>query len=195
MWCLATTLAGIEFKTSDQLAAAGVEVYVPVYTKRIKPRRVRSFRTITLPLLPRYLMVSTDDIGRDRLRIRERTGQLWFATYQDVSTRERKYIHMQGEDIAGLKAREAAGEWDNLTVGRSCEIRVGEQVFCVALDRRGIVVARLSSERARVQVVYIVGCAGVPTFGRLVEVDDVTLCGEFGRQLAGVAGMHTVVTC
>ena len=43
--------------------------------------------------------------------------------------------------------------------------------------------------------VYIVGCAGVPTFGRLVEVDDVTLCGEFGRHLAGVAGMHPVITC
>ena len=52
MWYLPTTLAGIEFKTSDQLAAARVEVYVPVYTKRIKPRHVRSFRTITLPLLP-----------------------------------------------------------------------------------------------------------------------------------------------
>jgi hypothetical protein len=150
MWYLATTLAGIGFKTSDQLAAATVEVYVPVYTKRIKPRHVRSFRTITLPLLPRYLMIDSDEIGRDRLRIRERTGQVWFSTYQDVSTGERKYVHMRPEDIAGLKAREAAGEWNNLIPRR--EIRVGDQVFCIVLNRHGIVVARLSSERARVQV-------------------------------------------
>jgi hypothetical protein len=51
MWYLPTTLGGIEFKTTDHVAATRVEVYVPVYTKRIKPRHVRSFRTITLPLL------------------------------------------------------------------------------------------------------------------------------------------------
>ena len=152
MWYLATTLAGIEFKTSDQLAAAGVEVYVPVYTKRIKPRRVRSFRTITLPLLPRYLMIASDDIGRDRLRIRERTGQLRFSTYQDVSTHERRYVHLRPEDIADLKAREAAGEWNNLVRDQPREIRVGDQVFCIVLQRHGIVIAKLSSERARVQV-------------------------------------------
>jgi hypothetical protein len=152
MWYLATTLAGIEFKTSDQLAAAGVEVYVPVYTKRIKPRHGRSFRTITLPLLPRYLMIGSDDIGRDRLRIRERTGQLSFATCQDVSTRERKYVHLRSEDIAGLKAREAAGEWNNLVPDRPYEIQVGDQVFCLTLQRHGIVIARLSSNRARVRV-------------------------------------------
>jgi hypothetical protein len=152
MWYLAHTLAGIEFHIRDQVAAVGVEVYVPVYQKQIRPRHVHGFRTLTLPLLPRYLMLQTDDIGRDRPLIRERTGQVWFYSYLDVVTKERRYVHMRPEDIADLKTKEAAGVWNNLKVDDPHEVRVGDVVFVVTLDRRGVVTARLSSNRAKVEI-------------------------------------------
>jgi hypothetical protein len=55
-WYLASTLAGIEFRIRDLVITAGAECYVPVYQKRFKPRHVHGFRTVTLPLLPRYLL-------------------------------------------------------------------------------------------------------------------------------------------
>jgi hypothetical protein len=97
-------------------------------------------------------LLFTDDIGRDRLRISACTGRIWFTTYQDVVTRERRYVHMPEADIADLRAREASGVWNNLKVDDPHVIGIGDHVMIVTIDRKGVVTAKLSSNRYKVEV-------------------------------------------
>jgi hypothetical protein len=151
-WYIAHTLSGIEFKMSDLISEVGIEVYIPVYQRRVKPRHVSGFRIVTLPLLARYLMIRSDNIGPDRRKIHERTGRVWFYEHRTSTREEPHYVSMREEDVAGLKAKEAAGMWNNLQVDDPNEIAVGSVVWIVTLDRRGTVTAKLKGNKFKVEV-------------------------------------------
>jgi hypothetical protein len=151
MYYLAHTLAGIELKICDQISEI-VECYVPVYQRRVKPRHVSGFRIVTLPLLARYLIIRSDNIGPDQRRIRERSGRVWFYEHRTSTREEPHYVSMREEDVAELKAREAAGAWNNLRIDDPNEIRCGDVVWLIVLDRRGTVTAKLKGNRFKVEV-------------------------------------------
>jgi hypothetical protein len=158
-WYLASTIAGREYYCRDRLIAAGITVLVPTWKRLIKPRHTRKPRISERPLFPRIVMLETEDLGHDRLVIRERTAaRLWFATYQDVVLKERRYVIIRDSEVETLRARVASGEFDRLASVTNNPHRVfavGDHIKFQAgalIDRTGIVAAKYNGAKYRVDI-------------------------------------------
>jgi hypothetical protein len=174
-WYLASTLSGLEYRARDQLAAAGIENFVPTWKRLVRPRRLRRAIISERPLFDRIILLQTGDIGHDRMIIRERLGtQMWFSTFIDVARKERRYVTVRDAEIENLKARVESGEFDRLERGLAERpvFRIGDHVRFTAgalVDRTGVVEARHNGAKYRVAVGPLSVLAGA---GQIILVDD-----------------------
>lgn len=153
-WALASVPQGIEFRIAERLRdRAGFEVYVPIWRKSIKPRHGRR-RELVLPLFARFAFIRScpATVGQDRARIAGTTSQCRLMRARDY-----EYIWLRDWEVADLRAREAAHEFDQLDhLGRRpIEIKVGTIVFVVGTafeGHRAIVEARLGRDRYQVGI-------------------------------------------
>jgi hypothetical protein len=173
VWLLASAPSMTEFKTRDQLAAVGIVTYVPTWRRLIRPRHCRKPKISERPLFDRVILLRSDDIGRDRIVIRERTAaKLWFASYTDAVLKERRYVIMRDSEIATLRARVDSGEFDRLTKVTPVLYRIGDHVKFVAgalIDREGVVAARVNGAKYRVDVGRLSVIAGADQLQIVVD--------------------------
>jgi hypothetical protein len=173
MWLLASAQTQTEFTVRDQLAEVRIVTYVPIWRRLIKPRHCRRPRISERPLFDRVVLLQSDDIGRDRTIIRNRTAaRLWFASYTDVVLKERRYVMVRDSEVERLRARVDSGEFDMLTKTVPARYRIGDDVRFTAgalVDRTGVVAAQVNGAKFRIDV----GALSV-----LVGADQIALAGE-----------------
>ena len=133
-WIVLNCTAGSEFTVRDRLVNdLGFEIFVPVYRKQIRPRRVRKLRTLMLALLPRYIFLNSVDIARERERLRQRCPHTcWPLRHNGYG-----FLTVPDADIISLKTREASHEFDNLMPGVTVTIKVGTLVWRISGPLQG----------------------------------------------------------
>jgi hypothetical protein len=154
-WLILQKLVGTEYAAERKLTQrAGLQIYIPRRRKVIKPRHTHGTRTVILPLFPRYLFANTprETIAEVRPRIREAAPRALPIRVRD----EYEYLFCNDKDIAELRAREAAGEFDQMVLGmaKRIELRIGSMVLVsddsLFAGRRGTVKAHQRHERTLV---------------------------------------------
>jgi hypothetical protein len=146
MWLLAQTYAAHEFETQQSLDRDRLETYVPTFRRTIKPRHVRSSRTVTYPLLPRYLFVSTPDLPHVLDVIRNH-NLVW-----PVRSGHGSFLFVPDTDVSSLQARQAAGEFDQLIAAQKFPVGCHVSFTVAGTVLTGSVIRILNRNQVRVDV-------------------------------------------
>jgi hypothetical protein len=148
-----STVVGTEYATRNKLnELLDGRCWLPVYKTLVRPRHVRRPRESIRPLLPRYafLLTAPEQFAHDRAIVRERT-RAWPLHPRGGEP----WLEIPERDIASLKEREAAHEFDFLARGETRTIRVGALVFIISgamAGRNGKVIGRLKADLYKVEL-------------------------------------------
>lgn len=142
-WYALETRPAAEYVAETEIRRVGVEVYLPQFRREYRHHRSKKWIARSFPLFTGYLFIRADGLDWGALatcRGIERDGVL-----RDMAG---KPLAIDGEEVDAIRAREAAGEFDDLRA-RSAGFKSGERVVITggALVGREALVARVKSGR------------------------------------------------